>query len=130
MNIRQSLIAITAVASLGGSIASAAAPTCQTYNGLGYCQYTGKVYQAYINSGGAILLYFDTPMAADAPSSVGISGVSVYGAAIFNMSDNPDYGKALYASLLAAQARGSQVSVQLWGTHAGYMKMDRIWVYE
>jgi len=46
------------------------------------------------------------------------------------MADNPDYAKSLYASMLSAQARGATVSVQLWGVSAGYMKMDRIWVYE
>jgi hypothetical protein len=88
------------------------------------------VSQAYINSANQIILYFDTSMSPTAPSSVGIAGVSVYDAAIYNMSENVEFGKALYATLLSAQARGATVSVQMWGTYAGYMKMDRIMVYE
>ena len=106
------------------------APSCYTYNGQGYCQYTGRVYQAYINSGGQIILYFDTAMPETAPGSVGIPGVTVFGATTFLMSENPDFGKAMYATLLAAQARGANVTVQMWGTSGGYMKMDRVWIYE
>jgi hypothetical protein len=122
--------ALAVVASFVATPAAASAPSCQPYNGQGYCQYTGRAYQVYINSGGEILLYFDTVMPSTAPSSVGIAGVSNFGATIYRMADNPDYAKALYASLLAAQARGATIQVQMWGTYAGYMKLDRIWVYE
>ena len=64
--------ALALVTMLGSSAASAAAPFCTTYAGQGYCQYTGRVYQAYINSSGQIILNFDTLMDANAPSSVGI----------------------------------------------------------
>jgi hypothetical protein len=108
----------------------AGAPGCYTYNGAGYCQYTGRVYQAYVNSNGEVILYFDTPMPESAPSSVGIAGVTVFGATLFRLSDAPDAGKAMYASLLAAQARGATVTVQMWGVVGGYMKLDRVWVNE
>lgn len=130
MKIRYIPAAFAVIASLASGFATAGAPICQPYNGQGYCQYTGRVYQAYINSGGEILLYFDTVMPATAPGSVGITGVSNFGATIYRMADNPDYAKLLYASLLTAQARGATIQVQMWGTHAGYMKLDRIWVYE
>jgi hypothetical protein len=124
------IAALAMAASFVTTPASASAPSCQLFSGQGYCQYTGRAYQIYINSGGEILLYFDTPMPATAPSSAGIAGVSNFGATIFRMVDNPDYGKALYASLLAAQARGATIQIQMWGTYAGYMKLDRIWVNE
>ncbi len=110
--------------------ASAAAPVCNAYNGSGYCQYTGRAYQVYVNSNGEIILYFDTAMPASAPSSVGIAGVSVYGATLYRTSANPDYAKMLYASLLSAQARGATITVQMWGVDNGYMKLDRVWVNE
>jgi hypothetical protein len=108
----------------------AGAPQCYTYGSSGYCQYTGKVRLAYVNSSGEIIFYFDTDMSPTAPSSVGISGVSIFSAAIYKIADNPDYAKMLYASMLSAQARGATVELQLWGTYAGYMKLDRIWMQE
>jgi hypothetical protein len=108
----------------------AAAPNCAVFNGQGYCQYNGRVAQAYINSSNMILLVFDTPAVPASVSAVGITGVSDYSAAAFHILENPDYAKALYATLLAAQARGATISVQLWGTYAGYLKMDRIWINE
>jgi len=117
-------------ASAAFSPANATAPACYSYNGTGYCQYNGRVTAAYINSNGEILLFFDSPMPASAPTSVGISGVTVYSSAIYRMTDNPDYGKALYSTLLAAQARGATIAAQLWGVTGGYMKIDRIWIYE
>jgi len=125
-----SVAAFAIISSMAISTASASAPGCYTYNGQGYCQYTGKVSQAYVNSNGEILMYFDTAMPANAPSSVGISGVTALTATLFRTSQNPDYAKMLYSSLLAAQARGATVIVQMWGVEGGYMKLDRIWVNE
>jgi hypothetical protein len=130
MKIKHIALALAFASSLFGHSASAGAPTCQLYNGQGYCEYTGRVYAAYVNSGGEVLLYFDTAMPATAPSSVGIAGVSNFSAAIYRMSDSPDYAKSMYATLLAAQARGANVRIQMWGTYAGYMKLDRVWLYE
>jgi hypothetical protein len=124
------IAAIALLASLATGTASAGAPGCYSYSGSGYCQYTGRVYQAYVNSGGQVILYFDTPMDPTAPGSVGITGVSVFNATAYQLSDAPDAGKAMYASLLTAQARGATVTVQMWGVTGGYMKMDRIWVQE
>ena len=125
-----SAAAFVILASLTTSSAIASAPGCYLFNGSGYCQYTGKVLQAYVNSNGEIILYFDTAMPASAPSSVGIAGVTVYNATLFRTSQNPDYAKMLYSSMLAAQARGAIVTVQMWGVEGGYMKLDRIWVNE
>ena len=130
MKLRHFAAALAVIASFVSTPASAGAPGCYSYNGAGYCQYTGRAYQVYINSNGEIILYFDTAMPASAPASVGITGVTVYGAALYRLSDNPDYGKLLYASLLSAQARGATITVQLWGVNGGYMKLDRIWVNE
>jgi hypothetical protein len=112
------------------NVSHAAAPSCYVYNGQGYCEYNGRVAQAYINAYNQILLYFDTPVSPASLSAAGITGVSSYSAAIYRVTDNPEYARALYATLLAAQARGATISVQLWGTHDGYLKMDRIWIYE
>jgi hypothetical protein len=131
MKIHQMAAALAIIASLVmSSSASAAAPGCYAFNGAGYCQYTGRAYQVYVNSNGEIILYFDTAMPASAPSSVGIAGVSVFGATLFRTSTNPDYAKMLYASLLSAQARGATITVQMWGVENGYMKLDRVWVNE
>lgn len=130
MKIRHIAASLAVIACLASMPAMAAQPNCYSYNGTGYCEYTGKVYQVYVNSNGEIILYFDTPMTAGQPAAVGISGVTVLGAALFRLSDSPDYAKMLYASLLAAQARGSNVQVQLWGVVGGYMKIDRIWVHQ
>jgi hypothetical protein len=108
--------------------AHAAAPTCHTYSGSGYCQYTGVVQQAYVNSAGLIIIFFDTPFDLSAPASVGIPGVSVSNACAFVIAESPDYAKMLYASALTAQARGTTVSMQLWGTTQGYLRCDRILV--
>lgn len=124
------ILAIALSTSLLSSPASAAAPQCYTYSGGAYCQYDGKVNRAYINAYGQIILYFDAPMAPNTPGAVGISGVSVNDAAIYPVTENPDFAKALYATLLAAQARGSTVSVQFVSSHSGYLKMDRIWSNE
>ena len=51
-------------------------------------------------------------------------------AAIYNMQTNPDFGKSLFAAMLAAQARGAMVSVQMMSVSNGYLVMDRIWVKE
>lgn len=130
MKIRHIAAAFAVAASLGTSAASAGAPACHLYNGQGYCNYTGRVHQVYVNSGGDILMYFDTHMPSTAPGAVGITGVSNFFATIYRLQDNPDYAKLMYASLLSAQARGASVQIQMWGTYAGYMKLDRVWVYE
>lgn len=128
--IRSSGAALVVSSFFAAGAAEASAPYCAPYQGSGYCQYTGRVVQAYINSGNQIILYFDTPMNLADPASVGISGVTVGNAASYNMSANVEFGKALYASLLAAQARGATIIVQMWGVSGGYLQIDRIWVNE
>lgn len=119
-----------ALAVLGSSAASAAAPVCYPYGSSGYCQYQGKVAQAYINAYSEILLYFDTAANPADVTAVGLTGVSNYGAARYHTVANPDFGKALYASLLSAQARGAIVTVQMHSVGGGYLQIDRIWVSE
>jgi hypothetical protein len=112
------------------SPAIASAPQCYPYSGAWYCQYEGRVRQAYVNAGQQVILYFDTPMNIASATSVGANGVTVSDAAIYNMASNPEFGKALFAAMLAAQARGATVSVQMNSTYGGYLVMDRIWVNE
>ena len=111
-----------------GVSARASVPQCYLYNGSAYCDYTGLVASAYVNSADAILLYFDTPVDPNTLASVGISGVSMYNAAIYYTSANQNFGNRLYATLLSAQASGATVHVQMWGVVDGYLQMDRIWV--
>lgn len=108
--------------------AHASAPQCYTQSGGWYCQYSGLVSAAYVNSNNEVILYFDTPVAPNTLSAVGISGVSIYNATIYEPA-NLDFAKQLYASLLTAEARGATVSVQMSSTAQGYLQMDRIWVY-
>ncbi len=110
------------------STAFANAPACYTYNGNGYCQYDGVISRAYVNSGNLILIYFDSPVTQSSLSAVGITGVSVYDACAYHTVENPEFAKMFFAAALAAQARGATVSIQLWGSVAGYLKCDRIWV--
>lgn len=115
---------------LCSNTASAAAPVCYPYGSTGYCQYQGKVAQAYINAYSEILLYFDTPANPADVTGVGLTGVTNFHAARYHTVANPDFGKALYASLLSAQARGALVTVQMHSTGGGYLQIDRIWVSE
>lgn len=112
------------------STAQASAPTCSTSGGIGYCNYGGVVARAYINIGNLMLIYFDTPVSPASLSAVGITGVSYYDACAFLTTENPEYAKMFFAAALTAQARGAAVTIQLRGTAAGYLKCDRIWVYE
>ena len=108
--------------------AFAAAPYCSVNSG-GYCSYGGKVKNIYVNSGGIILLYFDTPMPESETAKVGYS-VSNFGVAGFKISDNPEFAKLFYSTALAAQASGRPVSIQMRGVISGYLKFDRIWLAE
>jgi hypothetical protein len=119
------------IATLVSPIASSAPPQCYVYGSGGYCQYNGKVREAYINSSEQIILYFDAPVDAAQAASVGLAGVTVTGAAIYNMvGGSKDFGKSLFAAMLAAQARGAEVSIQMHSVSGGYLVMDRIWVKE
>ena len=51
-------------------------------------------------------------------------------AATYNMATNREAGKMLFAAMLAAQARGATVEVQMMSVSGGYLVMDRIWVVE
>jgi len=108
----------------------AAAPTCQlSSSGEAYCAYTGKVRQIYINSGGGILFYFDTPFDKAIAESIGFTP-SKTNAAYNLVSTNPDFAKMFYSTALAAQASKRNVTIQMRGTLSGYLKFDRIWLAE
>ena len=109
----------------------AGAPTCHVdASGVPYCSYSGRVARAYINENNYVLLYFDTAMDLSEPASVGIDNITSATAAAYLLTDNPEFGKALYASLLAAQARGATITVNMNNRVSGYLRIDRIWVYE
>jgi hypothetical protein len=110
--------------------ASAGPPSCYPWQSSGYCQYDGKVTRAYMNAYNQVILYFDSTFNTSIASAVGLNGVNINNAAMYNMQSNPDFGKSLFAALLAAQARGATVSVQMSSVSEGYLVMDRIWVNE
>jgi hypothetical protein len=112
------------------AVCHAAAPHCHVYGSGGYCQYDGRVREAYINAYDEVLLFFDTPIDPAHAASVGMNGITVTTAAKFNMAGNKDFGKSLFAAMLAAQARGAVVSVQMHSVAGGWLVMDRIWVKE
>jgi len=128
MKIFRRIGAFVAICALQAATAEAGALQCSTYTGGSYCQYDGKVSQAYINAYKEVILYFDTTFSTSLPTSVGITGVTVNNAAKYNMTANPDFGKSLFAALLTAQARGATISVQFSGVVDGYLAIDRIWV--
>jgi hypothetical protein len=121
------LAGLMALAAFSGA-ASANAPQCYPYSGAWYCQYTGLVAQAYVNSSDQIILYFDTAIDPATLSAVGATGVTVYSAATYTASANQNFGSRLYASLLSAQARGANVTIQMWGVAGGFLTIDRVWV--
>ena len=110
------------------SLVFAGAPTCYSSYG-GYCQYTGKVKQIYINATNTILIYFDTPTTAQEASIDGIT-ITNGAAAAFNAPDNPEFAKLFYSTALAAQASGREITMQMRGNLSGYLKFDRIWLAE
>lgn len=108
--------------------ASAGAPTCSANNGNPYCQYSGKVKKAYVNSLDEILLYFDTPLDLSLPAAVGITGISWSFAAAVRVSADESFAKFFYSTILTAQARGATVTVQMRGSVNNYLAIDRIWI--
>lgn len=106
--------------------AYAAQPTCHSSSG-GYCQYTGKVKRLYVNKSNAILMYFDTPLNVADAQSIGFNATNSP-AAIFYVQDGPDFAKMLYSTLLSAQARNADITIQMRGVKSGYLMMDRIWL--
>ncbi|MEM7765650.1 MAG: hypothetical protein AAF290_16410 [Pseudomonadota bacterium] len=110
--------------------AYAGAPTCSTHSSGPFCQYVGTASKAYINDGNIILLYFDTKMDLAQPSGVGITGVTAGFAAGYRITDNPDIAKILYSTMLAGQSLNATVTIQMRGTTAGYVRIDRIWLDE
>ncbi|KLN65644.1 hypothetical protein ZX61_08570 [Vibrio sp. VPAP30] len=106
--------------------ANASAPVCSASHG-GYCHYSGTVTNLYVNSGGLILMYFDTAMPSGEPSKAGIS-LNYYTAGSVKISDNPDFAKLFYSTALTALSTGKKVSVQMRGNEGGYPNIDRIWL--
>jgi hypothetical protein len=107
---------------------NAAAPVCKLdSSGSPYCQYSGKVKRVYINSGGLILIYFDTDLNLNEANDIGLSP-SYGNATAFQLSDNPDFAKLFYSTALSAQATGRSVTVQMRRIKSGYLQFDRIWL--
>lgn len=104
----------------------AAKPVCHGSSG-GYCSYKGKVDKVYVNAANDILMYFEQPIAlADAE----VAGYTITrgAAAIFKITENPDFAKMLYSTILAAKSQDRTVSIQMRGVTNGYLTIDRIWL--
>lgn len=117
-----------AMATCHGSSALADAPTCHTHSSGPYCSYHGIVHKAYVNENNWILLYFDTALNPSAVAAVRLTNVTNYNACIYKLTDNADFAKAFYASILAAQARDARITVHMREGSSGYLQCDRIWV--
>lgn len=130
MNTNIYIAVLLIVGLLSPTMAPAAAPTCHSHTSGPYCAYTGTVKKAYVNTSNRILFYFDTPLDLSLVESVGLAGITHHTAASISISEHPDFAKSAYATMLAAQARGATVSIQLRGNAAGYLKIDRIWINE
>ena len=109
------------------SFSWAAQPKCNTHNGAGYCEYTGKVTRIYINENNLILIYFDVPVDLDHANSFGFGITNDFAAAI-DADDKPMFSSLLYATALDAQRTGRNVELQMRGNKAGFLKIDRIWL--
>lgn len=108
------------------SYALATKPNCYS-SGNGYCQYKGQVSKVYVNAGNIILLYFDEAMA---PADAQVAGYTISSgvAGAYKITNNPDFAKMLYSTLLTAKSQNKEVQVQMRGTESGYMKIDRVWI--
>lgn len=126
MDMKALLIASIFLANFLTFNAHSAAPSCSSASG-GFCQYTGKVEKIYINNAGIILLYFDS-LASISNAQVAGFTITHVQAAAYEMSENPDFAKMFYSTALAAQASGRDVTIQMHGTYAGYLKISRIWL--
>ncbi|AKE51281.1 hypothetical protein [Kangiella geojedonensis] len=102
-------------------------PSCQYSSGVApYCSYKGKVKRVYVNDRSQILLYFDTTLPVPEAEKVGYS-ITHGNAAIYKISNNADFAKMLYSTLLSANTQDRNVSIQMRGVTSGYMTIDRIW---
>lgn len=101
--------------------------TCAPHSGGAYCQYDGKVSE--VNTYDVIHVYFDQSFDVSIPAQVGFS-VSSASVAVVPISENADFSRMFYASLLSAQARGASVRIQMQSMSGQYLKADRIWVTE
>ena len=110
-----------------GSKAYSASPVCHTHSSGNYCSYTGFVKQIYVNTGGVVLLYFDSPVDVGVANSFGMN-ITNGRATAYGLSDNPEFAKLFYSTALAAQATNRQVTLLMRGNFGAYLKFDRIWL--
>ncbi len=93
----------------------------------GYCQYTGKISQLYVNDSNFIIMYFENSVDPAIISDAGIPA-SRYNAGGYLITDNPIYAEYLYSTLITAQASKRPVTIQFFGTKSGYLKLSKVWL--
>lgn len=92
----------------------AATPTCHNHSGGSYCKYFGPVSKIYVNESNLILIYFDSAISVSDANAYGMS-INKGVAAAYSIQDNPDFANYLYSTVLAAQASGRSISIQMRG---------------
>ena len=110
---------------------SAATPQgsyCFTHSSGGICRYEGLVSEVYVNNTNLILVFFEDAFGPTEASDVGISGVNKFNAVAVHISPDPEFARMFYSTVLAAQAQGRVITVQMNTTHGGYLEADRIWM--
>lgn len=95
-----------------------------------YCQYQGKITRAYINEDNLMLIYFEQPFDVAITATAGITGVSNGQAGSYIITDNQNYSEFLYSTALTALAAEKTVIMQFYEARSGYLKIDKIWIYQ
>ncbi|WP_229954367.1 hypothetical protein [Parasphingorhabdus litoris] len=104
--------------------------TCAVSKGIPYCEYKGKVRQAYMNDDNLVLMYFEEYIDLSVVSAAGYSGVSGTYAAAYLHTENPAFAEALYSTILTALAADKEVAIQMRGSQGGLLKIDRFWIQQ
>lgn len=118
------LVVLILVGGIGANV-NASQPVCYSSHG-GYCKYEGKVSKVYVNKHNQILMCFEQPIPLAEAEVAGYT-ISQGAAAIFKITENPDFAKMLYSTILAAKSQDRSVIIQMRGVTSGYLTIDRIW---
>lgn len=118
---------------IASNVASAGPVTCHTNANpdANYCRYTGNVSRLYINESNLILVYYDAQTPEGVAASAGYDSAehpNGRAAAAYTMGTNLEFGRVLYATLLAAKTQNRTVTLQMRGTIGSHLRIDRVWL--